>query len=100
MGASCIYPLLGCATNSNWQFLGTDIDLRSIDYATKNVKRNHLEDRIKIQHTTDPNKIFQLQDTVPVYTFSMCNPPFYSSREEMNEGLENKELEPSAVNTR
>ncbi|KAI7869094.1 uncharacterized protein EV154DRAFT_432044 [Mucor mucedo] len=97
VGASCIYPLLGCATDLNWRFLGTDIDLRSIDYAKENVKRNHLEDRITIQHTADPSKIFLLEDTVPVYTFSMCNPPFYSSQEELDEGLDNKELEPSAV---
>lgn len=29
----------------------------------------------------------------------MCNPPFYSSKEELEQGRENKELEPSAVCT-
>lgn len=97
VGASCIYPLLGCTLNSNWRFLGTDIEPRSIQYATENVKRNHLQNRITIKHNTDPSKIFILDDAEPVYTFSMCNPPFYSSQEELVEGLENKELEPSAV---
>jgi 23S rRNA A1618 N6-methylase RlmF len=31
------------------------------------------------------------------YTFSMCNPPFYESKEEMEESALKKELEPSAV---
>ena len=31
------------------------------------------------------------------YTFCMCNPPFYESKEEVDQGLENKELEPSSV---
>lgn len=77
--------------------MGTDIDKRSIEYATENIKRNNLQDRITIKHNPDPSKIFILDDNVPVYTFSMCNPPFYSSQEELDEGLENKELEPSAV---
>lgn len=33
------------------------------------------------------------------YAFCMCNPPFYESKEEVDEGLENKELEPSSVST-
>lgn len=31
------------------------------------------------------------------YAFCMCNPPFYESQEEVDQGLENKELEPSSV---
>ncbi|KAG2234614.1 hypothetical protein INT48_003422 [Thamnidium elegans] len=96
VGASCIYPLLGCATNSSWKFIGTDIEPRSIKYATENVNRNGLQDRITIISNPDPNKIFVLDDSIE-YTFSMCNPPFYSSEEEIEQGLLNKELEPSAV---
>lgn len=91
---------MGCASNSNWKFLGTDIDERSIKYAKENVDRNNLQDRITVQHNPDPNKIFILDDDVPVYTFSMCNPPFYNSQEELDQGLLNKELEPSAVSCR
>lgn len=46
----------------------------------------------------DPEKIFffdmEQNDT---FAFSMCNPPFYASQEEIEQGLLNKELEPSAV---
>lgn len=64
--------------------------------ATENVVRNGLQDRIAIITNPDPNKIFILDDATD-YTFSMCNPPFYSSEEEIQQGLLNKELEPSAV---
>ncbi|GAA5804994.1 hypothetical protein HPULCUR_010507 [Helicostylum pulchrum] len=96
VGASCIYPLLGCAVNESWKFIGTDIDPRSIASATENVARNGLQDRITIITNPDPNTIFILDDSTE-YTFSMCNPPFYSSEEEIEQGLLNKELEPSAV---
>jgi 23S rRNA A1618 N6-methylase RlmF len=88
--------LLGCATNVNWKFLGTDIEKRSIEYATKNVENNKLKDRITIKYNPDPNRIFMLEEDT-IYTFSMCNPPFYSSQEEIEQGLLNKEMEPSAV---
>lgn len=66
-GASCIYPLLlttdrfnpncnmgKCADDassecaSRWTFLATDIDEKSIQSATINVKANSLEDRIEL----------------------------------------------------
>jgi 23S rRNA A1618 N6-methylase RlmF len=97
VGASCIYPLLGCSTNPSWNFLGTDIDERSVKYAKENVKKNNLQDRITIKYNPDPRKIFVLDVDMPIYTFSMCNPPFYNSQEELDQGLLNKELEPSAV---
>ncbi|KAI8885015.1 S-adenosyl-L-methionine dependent methyltransferase [Backusella circina FSU 941] len=98
VGASCIYPLLGCASNSNWSFLGTDINERSIEYATNNIERNKLGDRIKLKLNKDPASIFIL-DKKEDYTFSMCNPPFYESKEELENGAQNKELEPSAICT-
>lgn len=96
VGASCIYPLLGCANNPNWRFLATDVNSRSIEYAIKNVERNNLQDRIIVRYNPDPNKIFILDDTTD-YDFCMCNPPFYSSQEEIEQGLLNKELGPSTV---
>lgn len=96
MGASCIYPLLGCASNPTWKFLGTDIDPRSVKYAQENVENNALQEKITIKHNLDPNKIFMLEDDT-TYTFCMCNPPFYSSQAELEEGLSNKDEAPSAV---
>ncbi|CEI91457.1 hypothetical protein RMCBS344292_05745 [Rhizopus microsporus] len=98
VGASCIYPLLGCARNPHWTFLGTDINHRSIEWAQENVRKNGLEDRIKIRHNDDPEKILVIGEEK--YTFCMCNPPFYESQEELERGLVNKELEPSADDQR
>ncbi|KAK4520750.1 uncharacterized protein ATC70_006630 [Mucor velutinosus] len=98
VGASCIYPLLGCATNPTWRFLGTEISQRSVDIARQNVERNHLDKQITIKYNPEPRRIFLVEENTK-YTFSMCNPPFYSSQEEIDQGLLNKELEPSAICT-
>ncbi|KAI9010990.1 hypothetical protein CLU79DRAFT_446415 [Phycomyces nitens] len=101
VGASCIYPLLGCVGDPTWSFIGTDIDQRSIEYARKNIERNQLQDRITLIHNTDPNRLF-LWDKIPLdkkFAFCMCNPPFYSSQDEIRENSQAKFLEPSAACT-
>jgi len=45
-GASCVYALLGAKLNS-WKFIATDADATNVDYATANVDRNNLADKIK-----------------------------------------------------
>jgi 23S rRNA A1618 N6-methylase RlmF len=55
-----------------------------------------LEEKISIKHNVDPEKIFFF-DMDTTFAFSMCNPPFYASQEEVEQGFLNKELEPSAV---
>lgn len=60
MGASCIYPLLGVALHpTTWNFLGTEIDPQSIQYARQNVAMNGWENRIIIRQQTDPSQIFR-----------------------------------------
>ena len=73
-GASCIYPLLGCAQRARWRFIGTgtglysfttdgrrglirrthepDIDDESLQYARRNVALNHLERRVSLLKRT------------------------------------------------
>ncbi|KAI8327308.1 hypothetical protein EDC96DRAFT_587976 [Choanephora cucurbitarum] len=99
IGASCIYPLLGCATHPDWSFLGTEIEERSLESAKANVERNQLTDRIKLHHTLDPKRIFPDLNPSISYAFCMCNPPFYRDQKEIEEGTANKQLEPSAVCT-
>lgn len=98
VGASCIYPLLGCAMNPNWTFLGTEIDERSGEFAVKNIKANHMEERIKIRLNPNPEKILLIDDNTK-YAFCMCNPPFYGSQEEIVQGLLKKQNEPFAVSS-
>ncbi|ORX56176.1 hypothetical protein DM01DRAFT_1334670 [Hesseltinella vesiculosa] len=98
VGASCIYPLLGCRSNPNWHFLGTEIDEESLHCAQANVMANQLDNRITLVLNNDSFRIFVLPVNT-TYDFCMCNPPFYASMKELEEGLRNKELEPSAVCT-
>ena len=45
-GASCIFPLLGCVKNKNWNFIANDIDKLNVEFALKNVEANNLKHRI------------------------------------------------------
>ena len=44
-GASCVYPLLGAKLNG-WRFFATEIDEEAVRFASENVSRNELSDRI------------------------------------------------------
>ncbi|KAF8985677.1 hypothetical protein BGZ46_002760 [Entomortierella lignicola] len=98
-GASCIYPLLGCARNKNWRFVATDIDDRSIQFASKNIERNNLENVITIIKNIS-QQIFASDLFTNVdrkYHFCMCNPPFYEDENEIKESFEAKIELPSAI---
>ncbi|CAL1707924.1 unnamed protein product [Somion occarium] len=99
-GASAIYPLLGCRTNATWMFVATDIDELSLKYAKMNIENNNLSDRITLVKSDPSGPILPIssKDDI-VYDFIMCNPPFYSDREEVLRSAEAKEFEPNAVCT-
>ncbi|KAI7818053.1 hypothetical protein BC939DRAFT_464205 [Gamsiella multidivaricata] len=98
-GASCIYPLLGCTRNKNWKMVATDIDDRSISYATENVARNNLYHAVIVVKNTSslifPDPLFKEDDER--YDFCMCNPPFYEDEQDIQDSLEDKEYLPSAT---
>ncbi|WP_299670961.1 23S rRNA (adenine(1618)-N(6))-methyltransferase RlmF [uncultured Polaribacter sp.] len=81
-GATCIYPLLGVA-EYNWNFVGTDIDLDSLDTAQDIIYDNALESNIELRQQFDENNILKgiLKDD-DAFSATMCNPPFYKSAEE------------------
>ncbi|RSL85768.1 hypothetical protein CEP51_003138 [Fusarium floridanum] len=93
-GASCIYPLLGCAQRP-WEFIATDIDEKSLEYARKNVALNKLENRIKVVQRKTTDAIIPLDDlNVDKIDFTMTNPPFYKSEQEMIKSAEQKSRPP------
>ncbi|KAL7280933.1 hypothetical protein ACG7TL_005882 [Trametes sanguinea] len=97
-GASAIYPLLGCRTNPTWSFTATELDELSLRFARQNVEGNNLQQRISVLSAGPSGPILApLKDSDVVYDFTMCNPPFYSSREEVLQSAEAKEFEPNAV---
>ena len=82
VGANCIYPLLGNA-EYNWNFVGTDIDKKSIDRAEKILKKNNLTDVIKLKQQLDATHIFEgIISENDRFAAAVCNPPFYKSQEE------------------
>lgn len=81
-GATCIYPLLGNAVYG-WSFVGTDIDLDSLDSAQDIIDDNDLDAKIKLRQQFDENDILKgILEPEDSFTATMCNPPFYKSAEE------------------
>lgn len=85
-----------------------EVDVRSVKSARSNVKRNGLQDQIKIYHNRDRSRILPLENLESEglispnveFAFSMCNPPFYASSDEIQAGLDNKIDDPAAVSCR
>jgi 23S rRNA (adenine1618-N6)-methyltransferase len=82
VGANCVYPILG-AQIYNWKMIGSDIDKNAVVTATANVNSNpHLSKSIEILHQQDHASIFEgIIKPNDNFQFTMCNPPFYSSKE-------------------
>jgi 23S rRNA (adenine1618-N6)-methyltransferase len=79
---------------------GSDIDTHSLDHAQRNINSNKFNERIKLTQTTPSDPLIPLDKLgVSRLDFVMCNPPFYSSEEDMSRAYYGKELPPSAVCT-
>ncbi|KAF8875167.1 hypothetical protein BD779DRAFT_1613461 [Infundibulicybe gibba] len=100
-GACAIYPLLACRLHPQWRFTATEADDYSWEHAKANVASNGLQGRICIEKAALGGPILfpLLQNPRESVDFTMCNPPFYSSREEVTQSAEMKEFSPSAVCT-
>jgi len=87
VGASCIFPILGCALHSNWELVGIDIDETSLASARSNsedfksridIRKSSVRDRPDISNTL----CVAAEDghsTVETFDFVMCNPPFFAT---------------------
>jgi len=87
VGANCIYPIIGSA-EYGWDFVGTDIDLVSIEVAEKIIKSNPLlKEKIELRYNNNANNIFEgiiMKDEY--FDISVCNPPFHKSATEAKSG--------------
>ncbi|KAK6336692.1 hypothetical protein TWF718_009484 [Orbilia javanica] len=101
-GASAIYPLLGCAQFPNWNFFATDIDSKSLSSATANIAQNGLEDRITLLDVSSSSTILP-EEEITSYPqpidFTMCNPPFYTSINDMLSSAKKKAVPPLSACT-
>ncbi|KAL2867168.1 DUF890 domain protein [Aspergillus lucknowensis] len=100
-GCCSIYPLLGVATRPNWNFIATDIDDENIKTSLHTIKENGLESRIRIVKTNPADELLPLETILGVerLDFTMSNPPFYSSRDEMLQSAQEKERPPFSACT-
>lgn len=97
-GASAIYPLLACSIEHTWNFVATDIDERSVQFAKQNISQNSMDSRIVVERVQADGPILQpLHTSLMDFDFTMCNPPFYSSVEDISRSAEFKEFGPNAV---
>lgn len=100
-GSTAIYPLLGCKMRSSWSFVGTELDPKSRACAISNVACNSMEDRIEIFEASAGGPLLGPLSSSegPRYEFTMCNPPFYTSAQDVLRSAEGKELGPNGVCT-
>ncbi len=106
IGANCIYPIIGNAIYK-WSFVGTDIDEKAIANCSKIIEENpHLIDAISLQQQNESRFIFKnIITPEDKFAFTICNPPFHSSKEEATKGtirkinnLENKKTSDPVLN--
>ncbi|KAK4205042.1 hypothetical protein QBC40DRAFT_65449 [Triangularia verruculosa] len=102
-GASCIYPLLGIAQRPSWSFVATDIDEKSLQYAGRNVALNNFEERILLLQRQPEDPLIPLRgrdsEKVSRIDFTMMNPPFYESEDEMMSSAQSKARPPHSACT-
>lgn len=106
IGANCVYPIIGNAVYE-WSFVGTDSDEKAIQNCKKIIEGNSkLIDAISLQLQINSHHIFK-NIILPEdrFAFTMCNPPFHSSKEEATisnirkiSNLQNTRIDKPALN--
>lgn len=91
VGANCIYPIIGISVYG-WKFTVSDIEQTSIDNVKSLIASNDiLKNSITPILQTNIHHIFNgIIDKNKHYDFTMCNPPFHSSKEEALKGSKRK----------
>ena len=89
-GTSCVYPLIATKKNPTWTFTGVDVDKDILNFAQENVNHNQLGGRISLVYNEDSNQVYPqaLLDELSLIKsdkFLICNPPFFSSLQDMNQ---------------
>ncbi len=87
VGANCIYPIIGIK-EYGWSFIGSDIDIVSIESANRIIKENSLlKDKLKLRLQKNTGCIFKgIVQKAEFIDLSVCNPPFHNSLKEAREG--------------
>ncbi len=82
VGANAIYCILG-AQYFNWKMVGSESESDALEIASENIKSTKkLKNNVEIRH--QENKGFLLKNIIQEnehFDFTVCNPPFHSSKE-------------------
>ncbi len=90
-GANGIYCILGLQ-HFNWTMVGTECDPKSVQIAKANMQHTKaLKNKNEIRH--QDNKSFLFKNMIHSnehFDFSVCNPPFHTSKEDAFRGSQRK----------
>jgi 23S rRNA A1618 N6-methylase RlmF len=75
---------------------GAEIDPNSAHLARGTISRNFSSNRITLVETRATDRLFALLGEHAI-DWTMCNPPFYNSQEEIDQLAANKAIGPHAV---
>lgn len=83
VGANVIYPIIGHG-EYGWSFVGTDIDATALKVAKLIANSNvGLKHALRCRLQSDKQAIFKhIIEPNEYFTLTMCNPPFYASKQE------------------
>ncbi|KAI0889499.1 uncharacterized protein GGS22DRAFT_176810 [Annulohypoxylon maeteangense] len=99
-GASLIYPLLGCVQRPSWSFIATDVDSKSLAYARNNAQLNSMSPRIRVVNRNITDCLIPLVEFgLESIDFVMVNPPFYTSKTELEDLASQKSRPPNSACT-
>ncbi|BFZ57237.1 hypothetical protein PYCC9005_004288 [Savitreella phatthalungensis] len=85
-GAYAVYAALLARRNPGWHIHASEADDRSHAHAAQCIARNRLQTQITLHKVTADEPFLACMHDLPgQLTFTMCNPPFYSSQNEMDE---------------
>ncbi|WP_410881305.1 23S rRNA (adenine(1618)-N(6))-methyltransferase RlmF [Myroides sp. DW712] len=84
VGANVIYPILGVA-EYGWEFVGSEVDVVSMKTASHIIANNpHLKQKVTLrQQMSKRNVLKNIIGEKEYFDAVICNPPFFSSREEV-----------------
>ena len=90
-GANGIYCILGLQ-HFNWTMVGAECDANSVKIAKANMQHTKsLKNKIEIRHQENKSFLFKnIIHSEDQFDFTVCNPPFHSSKEEAFRGSQRK----------
>ncbi|WP_410010841.1 23S rRNA (adenine(1618)-N(6))-methyltransferase RlmF [Shewanella sp. NFH-SH190041] len=97
-GANGVYPLVG-HKQFGWQFVGSDVDPRSLANLQQIIEANGLQQAIHTRLQRDAKKVFAgIMTPTDRFELTMCNPPFHASLAEASAGSRKKQANLAAAN--